>query len=332
MMISHEELNRIYPIITLLENLGLKKIEEREKYYKFSSPFREDKNPSMVLYKNNLMCIDFSSRYKNNLFSFVKDITGETLYSVTGIDRKKLYGKMFENSLQTRKEFPNRIKSIKINGMLNKVEKSEEALSYCQRRNLFVDFRKKFDIRYMKSGKINDTYFGNRICIPIVSDGKTVSMEGRDVTGKARAKVLYPKGAYVSTLFNIDNLKRKEPLIVVEGIMDIPKIWKFFTKNVTTTFGIMITSRQKELLNTFDEIILMPDGDKAGEDMIDEFDSFYEGEYKIARLKGKDPGDAFVKEIEASIKDAKTSTQYFLERSGLFEEENKKEAVSIYDV
>jgi len=329
-MISYEELNSIYPVSLLLENLGLQKVEEREKYYRFSSPFKTDKNPSMVLYKDNLMCIDFSSRYRNSLFSFVKDLTGESLYSVAGLDKGKLYGKMFENSLQTRTEFPSRIKSIKINGMLDRVEKSEEALSYCQKRNLFKDFRKKFDIRYMKSGKINETYFGNRVCIPIISGGKTVSMEGRDITGKARAKVLYPKGAYVSTLFNIDNLNRNEPLIVVEGIMDIPKIWKFFTTNVTTTFGIMITTKQKELLSTFDDVILMPDGDKAGEDMIDEFDSFYDREFKIARLEGKDPGDAFTKEIEKVLSNVKSSTHYFLEKSELFNSDEKKE-VSLYD-
>lgn len=328
-MINFEELNSIYPVGHLLENLGLQKVEEREKYFRFSSPFKEDKNPSMVLYKENLMCIDFSSRYKKSLFTFVKDLTGESLYSVTGIDMKKVGSKMFENSLQTRQEFPNRIKSVKINGMLERVERNEEALSYCQKRNLFKDFRKEFDIKYMSSGKINGTYFGNRVCIPIRSDAKTVSMEGRDITGKARAKVLYPKGAYVSTLFNIDNLKRNQPLVVVEGIMDIPKIWKFFTKNVTTTFGIMITSHQKELLSTFEEIILMPDGDDAGEEMIDEFDSFYEKEFQVARLLNKDPGDAFVKEIEQALEKAKSSTQYFLDRSELFNVSKKE--VSLYD-
>ena len=284
----------------------------------------------MVLYKKNLMCIDFSSNYTKSFFTFVKDITGDSLFNVAGLDKEKINSKMFENSLKERKDFPNRIRSVKVNGMLDRVEKHEVAMEYCQRRNLFKDFRNTFNIRYMPSGKINTTYFGNRICIPIEENGKTVSMEGRDVTGKSRAKVLYPKGAYVSTLFNIDNLKRNKTLVVVEGIMDIPKFWKFFTKNVTTTFGIMITTNQKKLLSEFDDIILFPDGDEAGENMIESFEDFFNKEFQVAHLPGKDPGEASIKDIDSVLSDPINSTKWFLEKSGLFEKRNEKE--SFYDV
>ena len=98
-MLTFEDLNSAYPVKYLLENIGLRKVEERENYFRFSSPFKEDKNPSMVLYKKNLMCIDFSSNYTKSFFTFVKDITGDSLFNVAGLDKEKINSKMFENSL-----------------------------------------------------------------------------------------------------------------------------------------------------------------------------------------------------------------------------------------
>lgn len=325
-MITFDDLNSLYLVENLLLDVGLQKVKDRGDYFQFSSPFREDKNPSMVLYKKNLYCVDFSSGYRKNFFSFVRDVTGKSLFDAAGIDRNSLDSHFFESTLQERKRqlFPERKKSIKINGILDSVEKNPQAIEYCDRRNIFPDFRRTFDIRFMKRGRINETYFGNRLCIPVEENGKKISMEGRDVTGKARTKVLYPKGGSVSTLFNVDNLKKNEPLVVVEGIMDIPKIWKFFTKNVTTTFGIMVTQKQKELLSQFEDIILFPDGDEAGERMIDEFEHFYESEFRVAFIQGRDPGDATVKQIERALTTAPYSTEWYMEKSELFKKENEE--------
>jgi hypothetical protein len=328
MALSYQELELVYPVRTILDNLGLNRIEESSSYFKFSSPFREDKNPSMVLYKKNLFCIDFASGYRASLFKLVKDMTGQTLYTYTDIDPKKFSSNIFKSSLIGEKiSFPERRKSLVIEGKLSSVESYDEALNYCNERNVFKEFRKDFDIKYSPFTKINGTTFSKRLCIPVIENNKLVSMEGRDVTRKQKTKVLYPKGGSVSTLFNIDNLKRDEPLVVVEGIMDIPKIWKYFTKNITTTFGIMITNKQRELLNTFSDVILFPDGDEAGRRMISEFDNFYEGEFRVAYIEGVDPGDAFMKDVEKVILNPISSVNYFLEESQLFE---KKKNINFF--
>lgn len=324
-MITHDELNSIYPIENLLNSLGLKRIKDRGDYYQFSSPFHEDKKPSMVLYKKNLFCIDFSRDYRASLFKLVKDISGTDIFSYANIDKSQFKDFAFNQSLKEkpRERFASRKKSINISGKLVSVYSDEEASLYCQKRNLFPDFIKAFDVSFSKDSLINGTKFYRRLCVPVKENMKIVSLEGRDVSGKSKTKVLYPKGGSVSTLFNIDNLDKKKPLVVVEGIMDIPKIWKFFTKNVTTTFGIQITNEQKTLLSSFDHIILFPDGDDGGREMIRIFDSFYHKEYKIAFIDKKDPGDAFIKEIETALNDSVKSINWFLDESNLFPEKEK---------
>lgn len=322
MFLSYENLNSIYPIRDILISLGLEKITETSSLFKFSSPFREDREPSMVLYKKNLYCIDFSSGYKASLFTLIKKLTGQSFFAFTNTDSSKLFSSMFTANLKQEKSrtlFPNRKKSIHLNKKdFIPVENYSKALNYCESRSIFQDFRKEFDIVYTDYSVINTTNFYKRLCIPIVEENKIVSVEGRDITRRQKVKVLYPKGSSMSTLFNIDNLKKDEPLIIVEGILDIPKIWKFFTKNVTTTFGIMITNRQKELLLNFSEIILFPDRDKAGEKMISLFDYFYENEFLIAFLQEGDPGKASIKDLEQALNHTKKATKYFLEKSELF--------------
>ena len=318
-MLSYEELNSIYPVRTLLLSLNVSKLQETEDYFKFSSPFREDRNPSMILYKKNLFCIDFASDYRASIFKFVKDLTGESLFSFADIDRNNISSTIFSSSLKkSQQSFPLRKKAIKIAGKLKSIQSNELAKLYCKKRNVSDDFIDEFNIKFAQNVYVNGTYFHNRVCIPIIERGKTVSMEGRDITQSQYAKVLYPKGGSVSTLFNIDNLDFSDTLIIVEGILDIPRIWKTITKNVTTTFGIMITSAQKELISKFKDVILFPDGDEAGRKMIRSFDEFYEEEFRIAYIDEKDPGDAEMIEIDRVLSHPQSSTQYFLEKSELF--------------
>lgn len=318
---SFEELNSLYPVKALLSILNLQRITENSEYFKFSSPFREDKNPSMILYKKNLFCIDFASGYKASIFKFVKDLTGSNFYDFTEIDRTSISSNAFSSSLKSyKKEFPLRKKSVKLIGKKYSVFDSPLAMDYCKSRFISDRFIKEFQLFYSKNMHVNTTFFKDRLCIPVFEKGKMVSVEGRDVTRKQNTKVLYPKGGSVSTLFNIDNLDKNKELVIVEGIMDMPKIWENITKNVTTTFGIMITNKQKELLNQFPNIVLFPDGDEAGQRMISEFDKFYEYEFKIAFLSDTDPGDADLDSIIKVLENPQRSSEYFLDKYDLFPE------------
>ncbi len=331
-MITFDELNAIYPVRSLLEDLGIDKIEENTQRYKFSSPFREDKNPSSVLYKNNLYCVDFSSGFEGSIFKLVREITGQNLYTYCGIDTNSLSDSVFSSSLKGRKpkrtfeDISQEKKAVRTRGKINRNKYARpDVRDYCQERFLFDDFWEHFNLSWTEFSIFNgfeDVPFRNRVLIPITEGGKTLSVEGRDFTGRQSKKALYPRGGTVSTLFNLDDLDRTEPLVIVEGILDIPKIWKFFTKNITTTFGIHLTRRQKQLLGDFSNIILFPDDDEAGKRMIYNFDEFLEVDFRVATVSGKDPGDAKIREIGKALDSAKSFIDFQLEDSGLFEKEN----------
>lgn len=309
--------NSIEELAQFLKSIGLSKVSVGSEYVRFSSPYREDKTPSMVCYFDNLYCIDFGSDTKLPLFRMVNDLTHQSIYTILGIDRKDIASSFFTRDLtpkKAREKFYNTEIEIKITDgrIRNDFMETPLAEDYCERRMITREFREKFDVGYTISCKVNGTIFRNRVCIPIVENGKLISIEGRDFIGDQKPKVLYPKGGSVSTLFNIDNLNRKEPLIIVEGLMDLAKIWKFVSKNVTTTFGIKVTKKQQDLINEFDQVILFPDDDDGGEEFISIFEKFYGHNYLIAKVPGKDPGDASVEEVKYAIKHPIKSQEYFL--------------------
>ena len=84
-----------------------------------------------------------------------------------------------------------------------------------------------------------------------------------------KKKVLYNTTSRVNeTLFNRANLNKDKALYVVEGFGSIPKIYEGITENVTCLFGAKVADKQLEFLKEFTKIILIPDRDKAGFDMV----------------------------------------------------------------
>lgn len=324
-MISYQELNSIYPVYNILSSLGVKNLKERDEYFHFCSPFREDKNPSMALYKNNLFAVDFAGNYSASIFKLIKDLTNRDLYDYIGVAYEEFSSFVFNNTLkeENQKFFPEVSEEMEYEGRITDLEWNKEAYDYALFRNLNKEFLSFFKVQACKQLKINKGYFNYRLCIPIYEKGKLISWEGRDYLRNQKAKVLYPRGTKVSSLFNIDNLDRKKPLVIVEGTMDLAPIWQNFTKNVTHTYGIKITEQQKKLINEFEDVILFPDGDPGGRNMISSLEEFYENEFKVALIPDHDPGDAPLKEVEKQLNNPKTITQFLIDESGLFEEKER---------
>lgn len=337
--LTYAAISQISSIPSLLIECGAKNITDRGDYFSFSSPFREDKNPSAVLYKQNLVVVDFGGDISGSFSYFFYQCTGQSLAKFLDLDYKSFLDKSYfiakDESVRaidfdSKKEF--RIKGGQIQYDFSK---NLEAQSFIRRRFLSKEFIMQFQIGYctnikacrapissFRNPELKFTSFRNRLCIPIYLNHELFSMEGRDFTGTAKNKVLYPKGGgSVSHLFNYDNLDRKQPLVVVEGILDMPRIWQHITKNVTATFGINLTSNQKKQLNEFDHVILFSDTDQPGRNMISSFDTFMEKPFWVARLKEGDPGDSFnsIEELDKTIREAKEYTEFILDESELFE-------------
>lgn len=310
---------------TIILMLGLD-MKEHSSYYIGLCPFHLEKTPSFSIKKKGFFKC-FGCGKSGTMNSLVFQLTGKSIYKFLGVqDLSSFY---FENSIKSKKEKERvsfEVKPLEIKGTFEEIQNNLNAKNYIELRRVPKEFINFFDIVYSNYTIINGTEFKKRIMIPIYEDGKLTGYEGRSINSFVKPKVLYNKGASVSTLFNIDNLDREKPLIVCEGTWDIPQIFCYINQNSTHTFGAAISNKQKKLLNEFKEIILFLDNDEAGENVALQFDSFYEKEFLITKppKEGQDPGDLTLEQIKECLNRALPSVEYFLNKSKLFEEEEIK--------
>lgn len=346
--ISPEEVTSVISIEALLLDLGCKNIHDRGHYYSASSPFREDKNPSFALYKDNLIWKDWGGEHSGgNLDTLVRLIKHESLREYLGISRDQTMKKLWttkrkdtQTFLSTEEYNPKDYDLIIEGSGINYDLRTNYAFyNYAKLiRHMDDDFIKYFNVGYSikskiylqkKENYISDpvkTIFENRLCIPIIESGIFASVEGRRIDGEKEFKCIYPSavggagGSRYRRLFNIDNLDYDKPLVVCEGIMDIPQIWSHITHNVTCTFGSALKEQHKKDLNKFKDIIVFSDTDEGGEHMIDFiYRNLTEKEVRVARLKkeGADPGSATLEELEEALNNTMSATKYILKRDGV---------------
>jgi 5S rRNA maturation endonuclease (ribonuclease M5) len=306
-----------------LVRLGISITKETSDYYEFRSPFRVDETPSMVTYKGSGVTVDFARPYRVPFPKFYFDMTGKVFEEEISQDI------FFQKATPTRSGVRKEISvELDFEGVAVPALESPEALSYCYKRHMTDDFINEFKLMQTKFCRIKGkregderpgTPFINRLLVPIEENGSIVSIEGRDLTGTAEKKCIYPRGCTVDTLFNIDKLDRKKPLIVVEGIMDLVQIYLNLTTNVTAVFGASVTNRQWYLLNQFDDVVVFQDNDEAGDLMVDEFYKKYDKDFTVAQVPEKDPGDSNPANILKAFNERKLYNELRIEGSGLFE-------------
>lgn len=178
----------------------------------------------------------------------------------------------------------------------------KEAIKYLNNRKLDDDVIKNFEIglsfddnglsklleskKYLKEDinliglcgiKGNFTYdiFRNRIMFPIHdSEGRTIGFSGRIYTNSGENKYVNSKESIVfkkgNTLYNysraIKYVREKKQVIIVEGFMDVIRLYTVGIKNVVATMGTAITKEHASLIRRLSsDVVLCFDGDKAGE-------------------------------------------------------------------
>jgi DNA primase len=150
------------------------------------------------------------------------------------------------------------------------------------------------------------------------SEGVMRSAEGRDYTRQQQKKVLYPVNTSVNYIFNSIDLDTEKTLIVVEGLMDVHKIWQWITTNVTCTFGVQLKEHQKEQLKCFKDIILFIDDDEAGRRSIGLFEEFYPSDFRVAVSPGNDPGSCSREQLKAAIDGARPFNVFLIDDLDVF--------------
>ncbi len=183
---------------------------------------------------------------------------------------RSLYGKKATEYLHKRNIDDEVIKTFEIGLSLNdnNVSKLLEAKGYQ------VDELTNIGLCGSKGNFVYDT-FRNRIMFPLWnSAGQVVGFSGRIYNGENESKytnskesVIFKKG---SLLYNyhraMEYAREKRQIIIVEGFMDVIRLYTIGIKNVVATMGTAITKEHADLIRRLSKnVVLCFDGDGAGE-------------------------------------------------------------------
>jgi DNA primase len=298
--------------------------QDKGDYFQIKCPYHNEKKPSAALYKDRWLFKCFACGETHGFARFYEDLKHEP-WNKHGEFSLQVYRRELE-SLTERQRGTYEI----IEGRVTSVYDNAKALEYCRSRDIddrfmnFFEFQAtdlcKFKPQLDKDGKpVRSALWRDRLLIPIDLGGKPYSLEGRDYTRRQFPKCLYPKGCKTDICFNQNNLDKDDLLIVCEGLMDIHKIWTEITKNVTCTFGVSLAEGQKTFLQSVSNLILYIDDDPAGHSSVNIFEKFMRRDFKVAITKGKDPGNATVKEAEFAIKNSIIWVDWMLKDIDVFE-------------
>ena len=240
---------------------------------------RQEKNKDSKLYE----IYEFASKYYQNYL-------------------KTSSGKIARNYLTDRNIDDELVKQFQI-GLS---ETDGKLTSLLQNKKISDEDILKSGISIEKNGKLVDIY-NNRIMFPLWNiEGQVVGFSGRIFEGESTSKYvntmeteIFKKGDLLYNYHNAKEHARKEKqVIVVEGFMDVIRLYSIGIKNVVATMGTAITPNQASLIRKLSQnIILMFDGDDAGEKAtiaaIKELDKT-DSEIKVVRLENKLDPDEYV--------------------------------------
>jgi DNA primase len=139
-----------------------------------------------------------------------------------------------------------------------------------------------------------------------------VGLIGRAIHDWQDPRYLYNKGfKRADVLFNIQNAKAYDSVIICEGSLDAVKIAQAGFKNVVATLGAKVSPNQIRMIRKyFDSVVVFSDNDDAGAEMRRAILEECRGKemFTVSIPDGlKDPGDM----TEQQIKQAITSKQLF---------------------
>lgn len=266
-------------------------------------PFHQDTNPSLSVSRDLQIYKCFSCGASGNVFNFVMDyekVSFKDALSIlgarVGIDVKtgkddnynSKYKEMFNIYDLARKYYQNNLNTelgLKAKEYLHKRKITDELITHFEiglslndpmhLTNLLKN--KKYDLELLnKIGITNgnyDTYI-NRIIFPLYDPfGKTIGFSGRIYNNEQTNKYLNTKETPIfkkgEVLYNYHHAKEKsrtsKNIILVEGFMDVIRLYSIGVENVVALMGTSLTSQQINLISRISKnIILCLDGDNPG--------------------------------------------------------------------
>ena len=134
------------------------------------------------------------------------------------------------------------------------------------------------DISLIGLSNMDKDLYINRIMFPLFNtNGDTIGFSGRIYNTKSDSKYINTRETLIfkkgENLYNYhlakDEARKEKSLIVVEGFMDVIRLYSIGVKNVVALMGTSLTKEQTTLIKrTSTNIILMLDGDNPGKKAI----------------------------------------------------------------
>ena len=265
-------------------------------------PFHDDSNPSMSVSSEKQIYKCFSCGASGNVFNFVMDYehidfkdalvllakkAGISLGNVKLNSNNKfdkfynmyeLALKMYQNNLNSKlgNDAKNYLESRGINEEM--IKHFKIGLATISKDTLTkVLTSKDYSVRDMEifglGNGVNDLFI-NRIMFPLFDvSGKTVGFSGRIYNSSSDSKYINTKETPIfkkgQMLYNYhiakDDARLKKNVILVEGFMDVIRLYSIGINNVIALMGTALTKEQIALIKRLStNVYLSLDGDSAG--------------------------------------------------------------------
>ena len=290
-----------------LEKIGIEVSNVNGNEIQFKCPFHDDTNPSASfnttdLVYNCFVCGGGSLKY----------LTKQLGYEDISIQLEKIPPSII--SLEKQLSDMMQTKSIDediFEDEFNMIENEMECPDYLLNRVKYETVL-NFDLHICDSYK---SFYNERIIFPLYSYNNR-GFVARDYTEMKPQKYLFPKNMKKQEYLFGD--MRNDTVIVVEGVFDVMKLWEYGYYSCVSTMGITIGDIQVEMMikNGIKNIILMPDGDDAGRNSINNFDGYTEV-FQIDAMfsvSGKDPCDMSKYEVDMAYEKRWDVNQLFYNR------------------
>ena len=239
-------------------------------------------------------CFNPSCGKKGNLRQLYRHITGKSLSRQLTIDPKELQKEIDKGFIKDKEDFLE-IDQIRIDYNSDQLNLLNPLLERGFTKQTLIDFEVGFS-------KIK-----NRVVIPVRDVSyNLVAFIGRAIEQDQTPKYLYNKGfKRKEVLFNLQNAKSYDSVIVCEGSLDCMKTHQAGFKNTVATLGAKFSDEQTKLLRRFfDTIVIFSDNDEAGRSMSDAIMGACLGKemYRMQIPEHlKDPGDMTEEQIKESF-------------------------------
>ena len=213
-------------------------------------------------------------------------------------------GKIARSYLKDRKISDDMIKHFQIGLSFS----DNKLTTLLQSKGYENDLLIKSGICVKSNNGIFDIY-RDRIMFPLWDmNGKTIGFSGRIYEGNDQSKYIntmetdiFKKGTLLYNYHNArEHVLKENKIIIVEGFMDVIRLYSIGINNVVATMGTAVTKEQVNLIRKLtNNVILMFDGDAAGKKATDSFievSSSLDFNIRVVRLEENlDPDDYILK-------------------------------------